>query len=202
MRNTFHLTWDQENNTHSSQPKASSLFSEVYVSKNSQNLKSAWRKKNNHFSPEVDDRGIHSRSTQEQGVWANTDTSLCIIAEGVCALIQHACTCRGVWRHVHQNSDHSDDDFYILLLLFYIVSIFNSVYFFTRRMLYYYGMKSYSNQNMWYWQKERHADQWNRNESPEIKPYIYGQLITNRNAKAIQQGERIVSSTNSAETTG
>ena len=84
----------------------------------------------------MDNTGIHSESTQDQGVWANTDTSLCITAEGVCALLQHACTCTGVWRHVHQNSDHSDDDFYILLLLFYTLSIGNSVYFFLQEECY------------------------------------------------------------------
>ena len=38
---------------------------------------------------------------------------------------------------------------------------------------------------MRYWQRDRHIDQWNRTESFEINPYIYSQLISDKNAKTI-----------------
>ena len=42
---------------------------------------------------------------------------------------------------------------------------------------------------MQYWHKDRHLGQRKRTETPEISPYIHGQVIFNKDTKTIQWGK-------------
>ena len=50
--------------------------------------------------------------------------------------------------------------------------------------------------------QNRHIDQWNRRENPELDPQKYGQLIFDKAGKSIQWKKKTVFSTNSAGRTG
>jgi hypothetical protein len=38
----------------------------------------------------------------------------------------------------------------------------------------------------WYWYNDRHLDEWNRTENPEMNPHTYDHLIFDKGAKSIQ----------------
>lgn len=38
---------------------------------------------------------------------------------------------------------------------------------------------------VWYWQKKRHTDQWNRIENLKMDPQLYGQLLFDKAGKNI-----------------
>ena len=54
---------------------------------------------------------------------------------------------------------------------------------------------------VWYWEKDRNIDQWNKIESPNINPCTYGTLSSTKEV-IIYNGEKIIPLTRGAGKTG
>lgn len=51
---------------------------------------------------------------------------------------------------------------------------------------------------LWYWQRDRYIEQWDRAESPEIKPHRYSQRIFDKGTKQFNEGRIMVFSASGA----
>ena len=47
-------------------------------------------------------------------------------------------------------------------------------------------------ETLWYWHRDRHTDQWDRTESPEIEPHKYSQPIFYKDKKEFNKGRIMV----------